>query len=222
MADIFKWISGKISFYYAHKAKAEREYPLGKICPKEEIVRASDLPTLGQSYFTQLERLTSSVSDKDYPTAAAAARASLPLLRNWLKDPRGDDQRLDIRIPALSQGGTMMAIIGDRDGLSELRKLVQDFDHLVTYREEATEHFVDLDLFIHIREIIRNKPGVLQNRIKTELDTDDGRRASRLISYLEKFGEVRRAKSGKTYELYMADVEIPKAAAKTVYTEPEN
>ena len=62
--------------------------------------------------------------------AATAARASLPLLREWLRDPAGDGQRLDIRIPALSQGGTMMAITGDRDGLSELRALVQEYDFL--------------------------------------------------------------------------------------------
>ena len=91
----------------------------------------------------------------------------------------------------------MMAITGDRDGLSELRKLVQDFDQLEEYREEAEEHFVDLDLFNRIRDVIRCKPGVLQNRMKAELGMDDGHRASRLVTYLEKSGEVRRAKSGK-------------------------
>jgi hypothetical protein len=143
-------------------------------------------------------------------------------LRKWLKDPRGEGQRLDIRIPALSQGGTMMAITGDRDGLSELRKLVQDFDQLEEYRAEADEHLVDLDLFNRIRDVIRCKPGVLQNRMKAELVMDDGHRASRLVTYLEKSGEVRRAKSGKTYELYMAGVEMPEAAAETIYTEPDN
>jgi hypothetical protein len=144
------------------------------------------------------------------------------LLRSWLEDPRGDGRRLDIWIPALSHGGTMMAITGDRDGLSELRKLVQDFDHLKAYRNEAEEHFVDLDLFNRIRDVIRGKPGMPQNQMKAELGIDGGRRASRLVSYLEKSGEVRRAKSGKTYELYMAGVDMPEAAAKTIYTEPDN
>ena len=222
MAGIFKWLFGGSSSGDARKVKTAREEPRGKAHPEPEISRVADPSLPGQPYFTQLERLTSSISAKDYPAAAVAARASLPLLRSWLKDPRGDGQRLDIRIPALSQGGTMMAVTGDRDGLSELRKLVQDFDRLEAYREEAEEHFVDLDLFNRIRDVIRSKPGVLQNRMNAELGTDDGRRVSRLVSYLEKSGEVRRAKSGKTYELYMAGVEMSEAAAETIYTEPDN
>ncbi len=224
MAGIFKWLFGGFSSGDARKVKTAREEPRGEARPEPEpeIIRVADPSLPGQPYFTQLERLTSSISAKDYPAAAVAARASLPLLRSWLKDPRGDGQRLDIRIPALSQGGTMMAVTGDRDGLSELRKLVQDFDRLEAYREEAEEHFVDLDLFNRIRDVIRSKPGVLQNRMNAELGTDDGRRASRLVSYLEKSGEVRRAKSGKTYELYMAGVEMSEAAAETIYTEPDN
>lgn len=223
MVGIFKRLFGRFSAGDVQQAEPAREQPRKQARnePEPEIVRLADPSLPGGSYFTQLERLTSSVSAKDYPAAAAAARASLPLLRTWLEDPRSDGQRLDIRIPALSQGGTMMAIIGDQDGLSELRALVQEFDFLEAYRVEAEEHFVDLDLFNRIRDVIHAKPGVLQNRIKTELGINDGRRASRLVSYLEKSGEVRRAKSGKTYELYLAGFEMPETAAETIYTEPD-
>lgn len=222
MVGIFKWLFGRSTAGDVQQAEPAREQPRKRARPEPEPepVRLADPSLPGGSYFTQLERLTSSVSAKDYPAAAAAARASLPLLRTWLEDPRSDGQRLDIRIPALSQGGTMMAITGDQDGLSELRALVQEFDFLEAYRIEAEEHFVDLDLFNRIRDVIRAKPGILQNRMKTELGIDDGRRASRLVSYLEKSGEVRRAKNGKTYELYLAGFEMPVAAAETIYTEP--
>ncbi|MBD1546264.1 J domain-containing protein [Roseibium aggregatum] len=224
MAGIFKWLFGGSSAGDDRVEKDARGEPRGwsEPEPDPEIVRAPDLSLPEQKYFIQLERLTTSVSAQDYPAAAAAARASLPLLRNWLKDPRGDGLRLELRIPALSQGGTMMAITGDNEGLAELRKLVQDFDHLKDYREEAEEHFSDLELFNRIRAVIRSKPGVLQNRMKAELDIEDGRRASRLVSYLEKNGEVQRAKSGNTYELYMAGVAMPEAAVETIYTEPDN
>lgn len=222
MAGIFERLFGKSSSNEASKAKAAREQPRGKavVQLEPEILGTPDPFLPGRAYFTQLERLTSSVSAHDYPSAAMAARASLPLLRDWLNDPHGEGQRLDIRIPALSQGGTMMAITGDRDGLRELHELVQDFDHLEAYRGEAAEHLVDLNLFDRIREVIRSSPGVRQNRIKAELGIDDGRRASRLVSYLEKSGEIRRAKDGNTYELYMAGIEMPEAAAATIYTEP--
>lgn len=188
--------------------------------PELEFARTSDLSLPGQNYFAQLEQLTNAISARDYAAAATAARASLPLLRSWLNDPSGGGQRLDIRIPALSQGGTMMAITGDEEGLAELRKLVQDFDHLKDYRQEAEEHFIDLDLFERIREIIRSNAGLLQNRMKTELGIEDGRRASRLISYLEKSSEIQRAKCGKTYELYLAGINMPDTAAENIYIEP--
>lgn len=223
MVGIFKWLFWGSTSDDAKRARSMHEQPREKLRPepKSETLRVSDPSLPGKSYFTQLERLTSSISVKDYPAAAVAARATVPLLRNWLRDPAGDGQRLNIRIPALSQGGTMMAVTGDRDGLSELRELVQEFDFLEAYRDEAEEHFVDLDLFDRIRRVIRAKPGVMQNRLKNELGIDDGRRASRLVSYLEKSGEVRRAKTGKTYELYLADAEMPKTATEAIYTEPD-
>ena len=224
MVGIFKRLFGGSASDETPRARSAHEQPKEKSRPdpNSETFRVSDPSLPGGSYFAQLERLTACISAKDYPEAATAARASLPLLREWLRDPAGDGQRLDIRIPALSQGGTMMAITGDRDGLSELRALVQEFDLLETYREEADEHFIDLDLFNRIRDVIRAKPGVLQNQMKIELGITDGRRASRLVSYLEKSGEVRRAKSGKTYELYLADFAMPEAVAETIYTEPDN
>lgn len=224
MAGILKRLFGLSSSEDTRKPKTEREQVRSPARPEPEPenIREADPSLPGRLYFTQLERLTSSISAKEYPAAAAAARASLPMLRDWLTDPRGDGQRLGIRIPALSQGGTMMAITGDREGLFELRRLVQEFDSLEAYREEAEEHFADFDLFEQIRDAIRSNPGVLQTQLKADLGIEDGRRASRLVSYLEKSGEIRRAKSGKTYELYLAGAEMPEAAAETIYTEPAN
>jgi hypothetical protein len=208
MAGFFKWLFGS-----REEPTLRQEAKSGGSAYSEpEYFNGPSLP--GQPYFVQLERLTSSVSAKDYRAAAAAARESLRLLREWLSDPRGNGQRLDIRIPALSQGGTMMAIVGDWDGLCELRRLVQEFDHLEAYRKEAEEHFVDLDLLERLRMAIRSNPGIPQNRIKAELGLDEGRRASRLISYLEKSGEVRRAKNGKSFDLYIADASMPYPASR--------
>lgn len=168
------------------------------------IAEAASPALPGKGYFKELDRLSQSISDRDYQTAADAARASLPYLRDWLKNPADDQDRLDIRIPALAQGGTMMAIMADRDGLSELRNLVQEFEHLVDYREVADTHFDDLDLFNRIRRVVRERPGTLQNRIKAELGIEDGRRAARLVAYLEKNGEIRREVEGRSYRLFPA------------------
>ena len=220
MTRFLSWLFGQSDRSDDSSDKKERSEARGRSEPDQGFGGSSDLSLPGQAYFAQLERLTKSVSAQDYEAAAAAARASLPLVRSWLSDTRGDGQRLDIRIPALSQGGTMMAITGDREGLAQLRELVQDFDNLEAYREEAEEHFTDLDLFDRIREVIRRTPGVKQNQMKTELDIEDGRRASRLISYLEKSGEIQRVNSGKTYELYLADFNMPETAVENIYIEP--
>lgn len=201
MAGLFGWIFGR-----GRKTREKGRSPASSARPEPpapplDLTPPPDLSLPGQAYYGHLERLTEAISSKDYQEAAAATRASLPLLRAWLEDPRADGQRIEIRIPALGQGGTMLAIRGDMEGLVEMRRLVSDFGYLEGSRQEVEEHFTDMELFGRIREVIRAKPGVLQNRMKAELGIEDGRRASRLIAYLEKAGEIRREKSGKTYEL---------------------
>lgn len=174
----------------------------------------------GQAYFSQLQALQESISDRRYPDAASAARKSLPLIRKWLEDPRGNGKRLNLNMPALTQGGTMLAITGDRKGLAMLHDLVSEFDHLEEYRADAERHLVAIDLFDAIRKVVAAKPGILQNKIKPEVGAEDGRLVSNLISWLEKAGEITRAKNGKTYALYVDGVEMSAEDASAVYSEP--
>lgn len=182
----------------------------------------SDPSMPGHAYFVQLERLNTAISKRKYQDAALAARASFPLLRDWLVNPKGEGKRLNIRIPTLSQGGTMLAINEDHQGLVELRDLVMTFDHLSEYRDEANEHFRTLSLFRKIREIVSERPGILQNKLKFELGLDDGKRVGVLVSYLDKAGQIRRAKESKTYALYPSGIELPAEVAAQMYVEPES
>lgn len=174
----------------------------------------------GQAYFSQLQTLQESISDRRYTDAATAARKSLPLIRKWLEDPRGNGKRLSLNMPALTQGGTMLAITGDRKGLAMLHDLVSEFDHLEEYRADAEKHLAAIDLFDAIRKAVAAKPGILQNKMKSEVGAEDGRLVSNLISWLEKAGEITRAKNGKTYALYVDGVEMSAKDALAVYTEP--
>lgn len=180
--------------------------------------RSYEMP--GQAYFNQLQALQESISNRRYRDAATAARASLPLIRKWLEDPRGNGKRLSLNMPALTQGGTMLAITGDRKALSMLHNLVSEFDHLEEYRADAEKHLAAIDLFEAIRKAVAAKPGILQNKMKSEVDVEDGRLVSNLISWLEKAGEITRAKNGKTYALYVDGVEMSPKDASAVYTEP--
>jgi PAS domain-containing protein len=174
----------------------------------------------GQAYFSQLQALQESISDRRYPDAATAARKSLPLIRKWLEDPRGNGKRLSLNMPALTQGGTMLAITGDRKGLATLHDLVSEFNHLAEYRADAEKHLAAIDLFAAIRKAVAAKPGILQNKIKSEVGAEDERLVSNLISWLEKAGEMTRAKNGKTYALYVDGVEMSAKDASAIYIEP--
>jgi PAS domain-containing protein len=123
-------------------------------------------------------------------------------------------------MPALTQGGTMLAITGDRKGLEMLHDLVSEFDHLEEYRADAEKHLAAIDLFDAIRRAVAEKPGILQNKMKSEVGAEDGRLVSNLVSWLEKAGEISRAKNGKTYALYLEGVEMSAKDALAVYTEP--
>lgn len=159
----------------------------------------------GGDYFPLLESLQKSISEGSYAKAAEAAHKSIAPLREWLKDPRGDGARLQLRIPALQQGGTMMALTGDVEGLEKIRDLVTEFDHLESYRLDATRHFKSFYLFEAIRILVSSKPGVLQKNVKEELGEEDGRHVSNLISWLEKAGEITRETKGKTSSLYITE-----------------
>lgn len=185
-----------------------------------ERLEAQSYEMPGQAYFSQLQALQESISDRRYMDAATAARKSLPLIRKWLEDPRGHGKKLSLNMPALTQGGTMLAITGDRKGLEMLHELVSQFDHLEEYRADAEKHLNAIDLFDAIRKAVAAKPGILQNKMKSEVGAEDGRLVSNLISWLEKAGEITRAKNGKTYALYLDGVEMSAEDASAVYTEP--
>jgi DNA polymerase-3 subunit epsilon len=159
----------------------------------------------GGDYFSLLEKLQSAISEKRYSDAAEAAHLSITPLQDWLSDPRGHGERLDLRIPALQQGGTMMALTGDTEGLSKVIDLTRKFDHLAPYRSDAEKHIKSAELFERIRQLVTSKPGVLQNKVKAELDEQDGRHIGNLISWLVKAGEISRVQDGKTYALSMAE-----------------
>lgn len=185
-----------------------------------ERLEAQSYEMPGQAYFSQLQALQESISDRRYMDAATAAHKSLPLIRKWLEDPRGNGKRLSLNMPALTQGGTMLAITGDRKGLEMLHELVSQFDHLEEYRADAEKHLAAIDLFDAIRKAVAAKPGILQNKMKSKVGAEDGRLVSNLISWLEKAGEISRAKNGKTYALYVDGVEMSATDASAVYTEP--
>ena len=172
------------------------------------------------SYFELTEVIRNAMVARRYETVANAARKSIVPLEKWLTKTRGERSREQIDVPLFHEGGTMMAMTGDLKGLKQIRDIAHEFEYLNDFRVIAVKHLEDVELFKRIRQVIKSKPGVLQNTMKTELSEKDGRHVSQLISWLVKAGEITRAKSGKTYALYMVGVHMSEEDAAAVYFEP--
>ena len=138
MVDFIKRLVERALSGEARKGHSDKESTEdtrdGQSAPDPIFVRGPDEFSPGSQYFECLHVQENAVKSKDYKAASIAARASLPFIRNWLEKkfvPEGET--VSIRIPALSQGGTMMAICGDDEGLSEMSLLVTEFDQLKLY-----------------------------------------------------------------------------------------
>lgn len=169
---------------------------------------APDLPekTAGDAYFDTMGQLQAAVTERKYTEAAALVRENLRHLPAWVQEWSRDYGSFDIRsIPALEQGGTVLALVGDDEGLARMRELVQETPVLRPWAEHVEGHEKDRKLFPAIVEAVHENPNCLQTDVKSIVREVDGRRVARLISYLEKAGALARVKSGRTYKLLPPD-----------------
>lgn len=162
--------------------------------------------TSGDAYFDTMGRLQTAVTERNYTEAAALVRENLRYLPAWVQECSRDYGSFDIQsIPALEQGGTVLALVADDDGLARMRELVQKTPALHPWAEHLERHEKDRRLFPAIIEAVHENPNCLQTDVKSLVHEADGRRIARLISYLEKAGKLARVKSGRTYKLLPPD-----------------
>ena len=171
------------------------------------------------SYFGTMSRMQAAVSKRDYDGGALLVRENLTYIPQWVKETRQQFGSFDIpSIPALQQGGKVLALVGDDEGLARMREVVHGTPELEPWAANIEEHHHDLKLFKAIREAVELQPRCLQSDIKHLVGESDGRRVANLISYLEKAGSIVRIKEGRTYRLVCAGLlTIPTAPpAQTV------
>ena len=162
--------------------------------------------TAGDAYFDTMGRLQAAVREHNYAEAASLVRENLRHLPAWVQEWSRDYGSFDVRsIPALEQGGTILALVGDDEGLARMRRVVETTPELSPWAENVERHEKDRKLFPAIIEAVHENPNCLQTEIKSLVHETDGRRVARLISYLEKSGALARVKSGRTYKLLPPD-----------------
>lgn len=154
------------------------------------------------AYFENMARIQGAIAAQAFGEAARCVRESLRYIPDWVRENVHEYGSFDIlTIPALQQGGTMLALVGDDEGLDRMREIVTSTPELERWRTEVEQHLSDRVLFEAILAVVIENPNCLQTDVKTLTGMADGHRIGTLISYLEKARKLVRVKEGRTYRL---------------------
>lgn len=179
---------------------------ISKVPIDSSIVEVSENKKSTDAYFKCLRKIQEAVSNRDYINAARFARENLQEVPNFIRSLKQSfDEFETCSIPALEIGGTMLALVGDDEGLAEMRMLVASNQDLEPWTDNIKQHEKDRKLFVSILDAVQQNPGCLQSNMKSLIGVEDGRRVATLIGWLEKAGRIKRAKQGKTYAIWLSE-----------------
>lgn len=158
-----------------------------------------------------LVRLHRALLARNYQAAARHVRECLATLpRRFRERIRTHPLLPTTRLIELEQGGTAMALVGDKDGLDQMRRVVESVPGLERWIPKVARHQIGCRIVPKIEELIRARPVCLQSDMKRLLGAPDGHLVNHLIQYLEKDGRLVRVRSGPTWRLFPPDSpEIP-------------
>jgi hypothetical protein len=147
---------------------------------------------------------------RDFERAARLVRENLRQIPDWVKETRREFGSFDISsIPALQQGGTVLALVGDDEGLAEMRRVVTTVAELAPWSDEVDRHQHERNLFEAILAAVAAHPNCVQTEVKALVGEEDGHRVANVISYLEKSGKIVRTRAGHTYKLVLPGSAVP-------------
>ena len=206
MLRFLRWIFGN-DVAEVENRRVDEAKPVVHPSSRSRQNRVSDV------YFDSMSRMRAAISNRDYQGAAALVHENLGVIPEWVKETRRDYGSFDIRsIPALEQGGTMLALLGDEEGLARMRRIVASSPELEPWTEEVERHRQDLRLCKSLEALVATRRNCLQSEVKELIGAEDGRRVANLLSYLDKAGKIRRVKAGRTYRILPSgstDVPVP-------------
>lgn len=155
-------------------------------------------------YFALSAEIEDAQRQRDYSRAISATRQTYPLMKSFVTEWRREFGSFDIQTShAIHTGGTLMAVMGDRTGLKELRTVLQDIADLRPWLGVADQADRDADLIERIMEAVSAEPGRVQSGLKTVLHEQDGRRLSTLVAWLEKASRIDRVPTERSFRLYL-------------------
>jgi hypothetical protein len=135
-----------------------------------------------QPYFTAMTALQQAVSAKEYERGRRHALEALDHVPGFVDETLLDGHTFSVQsIPPLEIGGLIFALLDNRAGIERIRNVAASRDQLVRWQGIYMEHEESRALFRAIEHVVAAQPGVLQNGLKHEVGTTDGRRVSTLI-----------------------------------------
>lgn len=156
-----------------------------------------------QRYFELGIIIERAKADGDFPCAVRAARDTYPLMPAVVRQMKKEYGSFDLRTShAVHTASTLMAVMGDREGIQELRSALTAMRELRDWlpaAEDAEADAVSVDVIV---AAVAAKPGLRQSELKKCAGVKDGRRLSTLATWLEKGKRLQRVKEGSTYLLY--------------------
>jgi hypothetical protein len=168
----------------------------------QSIIQTSVDVGNSSEYFATLSELQGAISKRNYDDAARLVRENMLQISKFVRNTQREYGSFDISsIPAIEEGGTMLALADDYNGLKEMRQIVGSIPELGSWVSTVDRHQEDMRLFATILETIEKNPGCLQTDLKKMAETEDGRRVANLVGWLEKAGRVNRTKEGRSYRL---------------------
>ena len=170
-----------------------------------EIVSHTPTNEISDRYFDTMARMQTAISSNNFEEAVTFIRQNLGYIPGWVEESRRQFGSLEVStIPALQQGGRVLALAGDEEGLAKMQDIVDSTTDLTPWANRVREHHDDLRLFGVILDAVTRHPNCLQTDVKGLIGEPDGRRVATLISYLERAGKIVRVRKGRTYEIALS------------------
>ena len=171
---------------------------------------------MSDQYFESMDELLTAIRSRDYATAAQNVRENLESIPSWIVEMRQNLEPFRIKsIPAFEQGGTILALVRDRDSILRMAEIISSYEELHPWQEKITAHLSDLVVAKAIEDTVLANPHCLQTELKGLLQHSDGHQIAKLVSYLAKSERISRIRQGRTYRLLPAGhSDVPEKPAR--------
>ena len=154
----------------------------------DEIATASGLAgdAAIRRYFELSTIIERSKADGDFVRAIHAARETYPLMPAVVAQIKKKYGRFDLRSShAIHSASTLMAVMGDRQGIRELRDALSATNELKDWLPAVEDAEAGAALVEAIVTAVAAQPGLKQSDLRGRV-SDDGRRLGPLATWLEK------------------------------------